>query len=70
MLCKLCFQNETDNTSGICWKCVGKTSNIGYKTVYYKVPDSALSETLGVVGEPFWIVANSISAQTVNKKSG
>ena len=23
MKCKICYQNETNNTSGICWKCCG-----------------------------------------------
>jgi len=24
MKCKICHQNETDNTSGICWECMNK----------------------------------------------
>ena len=27
MLCKICHQNETDNTSGICWECMWKFMN-------------------------------------------
>jgi predicted amidophosphoribosyltransferase len=26
MLCKICNKNETDNTSGICWECINKSS--------------------------------------------
>ena len=25
MKCKICYKNETDNTSGICWECLGKS---------------------------------------------
>jgi len=39
MKCKICNQNETDNTSGICWECMGKHSVVPIKvlTIGYKL---------------------------------
>jgi len=32
-ICKICHINETDNTSGICWECMGK-----YDLIYLSTP--------------------------------
>ena len=38
MKCKICYKNETDNTSEICWECLGKSyfDNIIFKEASIK----------------------------------
>jgi hypothetical protein len=40
MTCKLCHKNETDNTSGICWECVGGSSKTTLKQKIIKILES------------------------------
>jgi hypothetical protein len=55
MLCKNCHKNETDNTSGICWKCIHKYAICYTRSIYRPKRKNRFSAWVGTT-IPTWLL--------------